>query len=73
MFYGWREYLLPIAESKAARYGNCRLHAGSRNRAVFTWRANQKYFLFHSSHQIFERMYEALNVGKKITNCIVYL
>jgi hypothetical protein len=26
---------------------------------------NPKYFLFHPSHQIFRRMYGALNVGKK--------
>jgi hypothetical protein len=26
---------------------------------------NLKYFLLHSSHQIFRRMHEALNVGKK--------
>jgi hypothetical protein len=26
---------------------------------------NPKYFLFHPSHQIFRRMHEALNVGKK--------
>jgi hypothetical protein len=32
---------------------------------VFTSRANQKYFLFHSSHRIFGRMHGALNVGKK--------
>jgi hypothetical protein len=31
-----------------------------------------KYFLFHPSHRIFERMHRALNVGKK-TNCIVCL
>jgi hypothetical protein len=36
--------------------------------------SNLKYFLFlHLSHQIFRRMHEALNVGKKITNCIVCL
>jgi hypothetical protein len=33
--------------------------------AVFTCHANPKYFFFHSSHRIFERMHEALNVGKK--------
>jgi hypothetical protein len=27
--------------------------------------ANPKYFLLHPSHQIFKRMHEALNVGKK--------
>jgi hypothetical protein len=32
-----------------------------------------KYFLFHPSHRIFRRMHEALNIGKKITNCIVCL
>jgi hypothetical protein len=26
---------------------------------------NPKYFLFHPSHQIFQRMHGALNVGKK--------
>jgi hypothetical protein len=31
----------------------------------FTSQANPKYFLFHPSHQIFRRMHEALNVGKK--------
>jgi hypothetical protein len=30
-------------------------------------------FTSHPSHQIFGRMYEALNVDKKISNCIVYL
>jgi hypothetical protein len=34
---------------------------------------NPKYFLFHPSHQIFRYRYGALNVGTKITNCIVYL
>jgi hypothetical protein len=34
---------------------------------------NPKYFLFHSSYWIFKRMYGALNVGKKIINCIVCL
>jgi hypothetical protein len=28
-------------------------------------RPNPKYFIFHPSHQIFQRMHEALNVGKK--------
>jgi HEPN domain-containing protein len=42
-------------------------------KALFTSHANPKYFLFHPSHQIFERMHEVLNVGKKITNCIVCL
>jgi hypothetical protein len=27
--------------------------------------ANLKYFFFHLSHQIFQRMHGALNVGKK--------
>jgi hypothetical protein len=31
----------------------------------FTSHAYPKYFLFHSSHRIFRRMYGALNVGKK--------
>jgi hypothetical protein len=26
---------------------------------------NPKYFLFHPSHQIFQRMHGVLNVGKK--------
>jgi hypothetical protein len=38
---------------------------------VFTSHTNSKYFLFHSSHRIFRRMHGVLNVGKKITNCIV--
>jgi hypothetical protein len=33
--------------------------------ALFTSPPNPKYFLFHPSHQIFRRMHEALNVGKK--------
>jgi hypothetical protein len=38
----------------------------SRNiKAAFTSRPNPKYFIFHPSHQIFRRMHEALNVGKK--------
>jgi hypothetical protein len=32
---------------------------------LFTSHPNPKYFLFHSSHQIFLRMYVALNIGKK--------
>jgi hypothetical protein len=32
---------------------------------VFTWHANPKYFLFHLSHRIFERMHGVLNIGKK--------
>jgi hypothetical protein len=39
--------------------------------ALFTSHANLKYFLFHPSHRIFERIYRTLNVGKKITNYIV--
>jgi hypothetical protein len=31
----------------------------------FTFPSNPKYFLLHISHQIFRRMHEALNVGKK--------
>jgi hypothetical protein len=33
--------------------------------AVFTSHANPKYFIFHPSHQIFRRIHEVLNVGKK--------
>jgi hypothetical protein len=33
--------------------------------ALFTSHPNPKYFLFYPSHQIFRRMYGALNVGKK--------
>jgi hypothetical protein len=33
--------------------------------ALFTFHANPKYFLFHPSHRIFQRMHGALNVGKK--------
>jgi hypothetical protein len=36
-----------------------------RSKALFTSHPNPKYFLFHPSHQIFRRMHEALNVGKK--------
>jgi hypothetical protein len=36
-----------------------------RSQALFTSHPNPKYFLFHPSHQIFRRMHEALNVGKK--------
>jgi hypothetical protein len=32
---------------------------------LFTSPPNPKYFLLHPSHQIFRRMHEALNVGKK--------
>jgi hypothetical protein len=32
-----------------------------------------KIFAQYPSHRIFGRMHEALNVGKKITNCIVCL
>jgi zinc transporter 1/2/3 len=32
-----------------------------------------KYFLCHPLHRIFRRMYETLNVGKKITKCTVCL
>jgi hypothetical protein len=35
------------------------------SRASFTSPPNPKYFLLHTSHQIFRRMHEALNVGKK--------
>jgi hypothetical protein len=41
--------------------------------ALFTSPPNPKYFLFHPLHQIFRRMHGTLNVGKKITNCIVCL
>jgi hypothetical protein len=34
-------------------------------KALFTSHPNPKYFLFHPSHQIFRRMHEVLNVGKK--------
>jgi hypothetical protein len=33
--------------------------------AAFTSPPNPKYFLLHTSHQIFRRMHGALNVGKK--------
>jgi hypothetical protein len=39
--------------------------AEHRPSALITSHPNPKYFLFHPSHQIFRRMYEALNVGKK--------
>jgi hypothetical protein len=45
----------------------------SQIQGAFTSHANPKYFLFHPLHQIFERMHVVLNVGKKITNCIVWL
>jgi hypothetical protein len=35
------------------------------SKGVFTSHANPKYFLFHSSHQIFGRMHRVLNVDKK--------
>jgi hypothetical protein len=38
---------------------------GNSTKGPFTSHANPKYFLFHPSHQIFKRMYGALNVGKK--------
>jgi hypothetical protein len=41
--------------------------------AAFTCHVYPKYFLFHPSHRIFRRMHEALNIDKKITNCIVCL
>jgi subtilisin family serine protease len=41
------------------------MFASSNTMALFTSHANPKYFLFHPSHQIFRRMYGALNVGKK--------
>jgi hypothetical protein len=34
---------------------------------------NSKFLLFVGSHQIFEHMYEALNIDKKIINCTVWL
>jgi hypothetical protein len=37
----------------------------SSAKALFTSHANLKYFFFHLSHQIFQRMHGALNVGKK--------
>jgi hypothetical protein len=37
----------------------------SEFKAWFTSHLNPKYLLFHSLHQIFRRMHEALNVGKK--------
>jgi hypothetical protein len=46
---------------------------GALKEAAFTCHTYPKYFLFHSSHRIFRRMHEVLNVGKKITNCIVCL
>jgi hypothetical protein len=33
--------------------------------AAFTSPPNPKYFLLHTSYQIFQRMHGALNVGKK--------
>jgi hypothetical protein len=45
----------------------------SPSKAALTCHAYPKYFIFHLSHRIFRRMHEALNVGKKITNCIVCL
>jgi hypothetical protein len=33
--------------------------------AAFTFYRKPKYFLFHPSHQIFKRIHETLNVGKK--------
>jgi hypothetical protein len=35
------------------------------SKASFTSPPNPKYFLLHTSHQIFRRMHRALNVGKK--------
>jgi hypothetical protein len=35
------------------------------SKAAFTSYSNPEYFLFHSSHQIFKRMHETLNVDKK--------
>jgi hypothetical protein len=36
-----------------------------QTRGVFTSHANLKYFIFYLLHQIFRRMYEVLNIGKK--------
>jgi hypothetical protein len=47
--------------------------SGKLTMGGFTSHANPKYFLFHSSHRIFKRMYGALNVSKNITNCIICL
>jgi hypothetical protein len=43
------------------------------NYALFSWGEKFKTFQDFPSHQIFERMHGALNVGKKITNCTVCL
>jgi hypothetical protein len=53
---------------------SCKIMARNvRTMGVFTFHANLKNFLFHPSHRIFGRMHGALNVGKKIINCIVCL
>jgi hypothetical protein len=44
------------------------LSAGSIE-GVFTSHTNPKYFIFHSSYQIFGHMHEVLNIAKKIINC----
>jgi hypothetical protein len=46
-------------------YDGTSITAREHNRAVFTSHTNPKYFLFHPSHQIFERMHGALNIDKK--------
>jgi hypothetical protein len=46
---------------------------GPLTKALFRWREKLKTFQDFQSHQIFARMHEALNIDKKITNCIVCL
>jgi hypothetical protein len=40
-------------------------HSLDSSMAAFTSPPNQKYFLLHTSHQIFRRIHRTLNVGKK--------
>jgi hypothetical protein len=44
---------------------NRKHNSASVTEAAFTSYRNPKYFIFHPSHQIFKRMHETLNVGKK--------
>jgi hypothetical protein len=48
--------------------GNFSLFSG-----LFSWPPNSKKFKQYPSHRIFRCIHGTLNVGKKITNCTVYL
>jgi hypothetical protein len=56
-----------------SRYVACSLDSALMFRACLDGKKSLEKIAHYSSHRIFGRMYGALNIGKKITNCTVCL